>query len=263
MTTTNTTSSATNSNGSNAAVIASLNSQAQKSASSFAASNNALSGSGGSSSASGLASNLNMFLTMLTTQLQHQDPLSPTDSTQFTNQLVMYSEVEQGIQTNSNLTKQISLQNTNHQSASIGYIGQTVEVSGSDVPLQNGNAEFNYSLKSAATNAVVQIQDSSGNTVAQLTGLTTTGTHYMSWNGQNSSGTQLPDGKYTIVVKANDATGNTISATTNVYGKVTGVSSDATNGTQLDLGSAVTSTMANVTAIVDTTTLNNQIATKQ
>ena len=257
MTTTSATSAATNPNGSNASIIASLNKQAATAASTMATNNNALT-SGANSSSNGLASNLNMFLTMLTTQLQNQDPLSPTDSTQFTNQLVLYSQVEQQINTNTNLSKLISLQTSNQQASSIDYIGQTVEMSGTSMPLQNGTAAFNYTLPSAAQNAVVQISNSSGQVVAQLNGQTTAGEHYMSWNGQNSAGTQLPDGQYTISVIANDASGNSITATTNTYGKVTGVSSDSTNGTELDMG-ATTTPLSSVTAIVDLTTLNNEL----
>ena len=44
-------------------------------------------GSTGSSDISALGSNINTFLTLLTTQLQHQDPTSPMDTAQFTQQL--------------------------------------------------------------------------------------------------------------------------------------------------------------------------------
>ncbi len=253
MTTTTNTSNIT---GSNASVIAGL----QKSA---AASNAQVAGNnpltaGANSSSAGLASNLNMFLTLLTTQLSHQDPMNPTNSSQFTNQLVLYSQVEQAIDTNSNLSKLISLQSTNQQSASIGYIGQTVEMSGTTLPLQNSAAAFNYTLPTAAAHTVIQIQNSAGNTVAQLTGPTTAGTHYLSWNGKDSSGNQLADGQYTISVIASDATGTTINATSNTYGMVTGVSSDATNGTELNMGS-VASPLSSVNAIVDLTQLNTNI----
>ena len=50
-----------------------------------------------------LASDFDNFLVLLTTQLQNQDPLNPTDSTEFTNQLVQFSQVEQGINTNQKL----------------------------------------------------------------------------------------------------------------------------------------------------------------
>src|SRR5271154_1591718 len=77
-----------------------------------------------------LSGNMNTFLTLLTTQLQHQDPLSPMDSTQFTQQLVEYSQVEQQINTNTNLTNLISLQQTNSGAAAVGYLGKEVTATG-------------------------------------------------------------------------------------------------------------------------------------
>ena len=50
------------------------------------------------------------FLTMLTTQLKNQDPLSPMDTAQFTEQLVMFSSVEQALATNQKLDQLIALQ---------------------------------------------------------------------------------------------------------------------------------------------------------
>ncbi len=45
----------------------------------------------------------NQFLSMLTTELTNQDPLNPTDTTQFTNQLIGMSSLEQQITMNSKL----------------------------------------------------------------------------------------------------------------------------------------------------------------
>src|SRR5580692_4948490 len=59
------------------------------------ASNNASSSSSSSSSLS--APNEEMFLQLLVAQLQNQDPLNPTDSTQFVSQLAQFSELEQVI----------------------------------------------------------------------------------------------------------------------------------------------------------------------
>jgi flagellar basal-body rod modification protein FlgD len=44
------------------------------------------------------------FLTLLVSQLQNQDPLSPTDSNQFVSQLTSYSQLEQLIGINKNTT---------------------------------------------------------------------------------------------------------------------------------------------------------------
>ncbi len=49
-----------------------------------------------------LADNFDTFLKLLTTQLQHQDPLDPMDATQFTQQLVQCGQVEHSIEANKN-----------------------------------------------------------------------------------------------------------------------------------------------------------------
>jgi flagellar basal-body rod modification protein FlgD len=53
--------------------------------------------SGASTSLGGSAPSEQMFLQLLVAQLKNQDPLSPTDSTQFVSQLAQFSELEQVI----------------------------------------------------------------------------------------------------------------------------------------------------------------------
>src|SRR3546814_6671711 len=69
-------------------------------------------GSDSSSITSGasLAETFDTFLTLLTTQLQHQDPLNPMDTNEFTSQLVEFTGVEQAISTNQKLDALIGLQ---------------------------------------------------------------------------------------------------------------------------------------------------------
>ena len=43
------------------------------------------------------------FLTLLTAQVRHQDPLAPIDSTQFVEQLATFSSLEQQVTTNEHL----------------------------------------------------------------------------------------------------------------------------------------------------------------
>ena len=78
----------------------------------------------------GLADNFNQFLTLLTTQLQHQDPTAPLDTNQFTQQLVQFSQVEQQLKTNAKLDTLIS--QTGGASAQISpllsYVGLTATV---------------------------------------------------------------------------------------------------------------------------------------
>src|SRR6185312_8890054 len=93
-----------------------------------------------------LAGNFDTFLTLLTTQLQNQDPLNPMDSNQFTQQLVEFSQVEQQINTNDNLKTLISLGQSRGAADAVGYLGKAVTVSNGDAALANGTANWNYQL---------------------------------------------------------------------------------------------------------------------
>ncbi|OAN48181.1 flagellar hook capping protein [Paramagnetospirillum marisnigri] len=213
-----------------------------------------------------LGTNFNTFLNMLTTQLKHQDPLSPMDSTQFTNQLVQFSSVEQQINANSNLEKLISLQTATQTAQAIAYVGQTVEVAGSTLPMQGGTAPFSYTLDGNASSVEIQIKNSSGNVVFKTNGDTASGRHDLKWDGTNSSGEAQGDGLYTIAVVAKDKEGKAMAASTTVTGLVTKLTNDATNGATLELGAGdkgakITVTPDKVLSVVsDTTLASSQMA---
>ena len=61
---------------------------------------------------------LNDFLKLLTTQLKNQDPTEPADTNQMTQQIASLSQVEQQINTNSNLEKLIAMYGGNQVSSS-------------------------------------------------------------------------------------------------------------------------------------------------
>src|ERR1700691_1742992 len=76
-----------------------------------------------------LAGNFNTFLTLLTTQLQNQDPLDPLDTNQFTQQLVEFASVEQQVNMNANLQTLISLQQTSEATSALQFLGTNVTLS--------------------------------------------------------------------------------------------------------------------------------------
>src|SRR3546814_344036 len=117
------------------------------------------------SSFSKLTGDLNNFLTLLTTQLQFQDPMSPLDTHEFTNQLVLFSGVEQQIQQNQNLEQLITLQKNGVALGAVDYIGKEIEASGRTTMLQDGAAKFAYLLPEEAKAASLRIFDSSGSLV--------------------------------------------------------------------------------------------------
>src|SRR6476469_5526049 len=112
------------------------------------------SGSLNSTTGSTLAGNFQTFLTLLTTQLQNQDPLSPLDTNQFTQQLVQFASVEQQLKTNSQLGSLVSLQQTAQSTQALGFVGKTAVVDGSTATMANSSATWNLNVP---TNSTVNI----------------------------------------------------------------------------------------------------------
>jgi flagellar basal-body rod modification protein FlgD len=175
-----------------------------------------------SSAGPALAGNFNDFLKLLTTQLQHQDPTSPLDPNQFTQELVQFASVEQQINTNTSLSTLISLQQTQQAASALKFIGATVAVSGTTAQLANGQASWNYSVTQPAT-ATINISDLSGRVVYSAKQTVQPGAQAFTWNGIDSQGNTWPSGAYTISVNAVGANGQSVPVTTQVQGVVTGV----------------------------------------
>lgn len=169
-----------------------------------------------------LEEDLNRFLTLLVTQLQNQDPLDPLDSNEFTSQLVQFASVEQQIFQNANLEKLVALQETNQISSLVEFIGTTVEAEGNQLPLENGLAEFTYTMPVNANNATLTITNEAGLTVFQGDADTSSGKHVFQWDGRNQFGIPQPDGAYTVLVSGLDFSGNLLEVTHTIFGRVTG-----------------------------------------
>lgn len=184
-----------------------------------------------------LAESFDNFLKLLTTQLRYQDPLDPLSSTEFVTQLVQFTEVEQSISTNKNLEKLLALQTANQATGALGFIGRTVEAESDTGPLAGGKAEFTYSLDALAAKTTLVVFNSKGQVVFSTPGQTTTGKHQFSWDGLDRDGNQLPDGVYRLVVAARDKDDASVTSTTGVVARVTGVETTA-DGVLLSLGGA-------------------------
>jgi flagellar basal-body rod modification protein FlgD len=198
-----------------------------------------------------IADTFDAFLTLLTTQLKHQDPLSPMDSNQFVQQLVSFSQVEQSIKTNSQLADLVKTENTNQSLAALNYVGRTVEATGSTSPLAaNGKAEFSYTMPGGASEATVGILDSAGRVIYSVSADKNPGKHNFVWNGTDASGNAVPtDGVYWIGVLARKADGTTLEVPTTVVARVSGIATDP-NGYALMLG-PVSIAISDVVAVRD------------
>ncbi|HTB04382.1 MAG TPA: flagellar hook capping FlgD N-terminal domain-containing protein [Bradyrhizobium sp.] len=191
-------------------------SSSSSSAASSAAAANAL-------ASSQIAGNFQSFLTLLTTQLQNQNPLDPLDTNQFTQQLVEFAGVQQQINTNDSLATLVSLQQTAQSTQALGFVGKTAVVNGSTAALTNSSATWELSVPTNST-LNVTITNSTGQTVYSGTYPVQAGNNQpFTWNGLGTDGTQNPDGSYKLTATAADASGNNVAITTQIQGVVSSV----------------------------------------
>ncbi len=172
----------------------------------------------------GLAEDFSQFLSLLTTQLQNQDPLNPMDSTEFTNQLVAFTGVEQQINTNQKLDSLVSLQLGNALSSTLSYVGMDVSYVSSEFNFDGAHpASLTYALDSQAVEGKIRIYDESGKLAYETDSQNAPGKHEFVWDGKNTQGQTVPEGTYTVKIDALDADDAPVKYSTVVSGRVKGV----------------------------------------
>lgn len=171
-----------------------------------------------------LSDNYDTFLVLLTAQLQNQDPLAPMDSTQFTQQLVQFSQVEQQIRTNEQLEGLVSQYQAASAGAALSYLGKDAIIESNQTYLASGQANWAYRLPSAATSLTIDVKDANGRTIYTTnTAARGAGEHLFTWHGETTSGASAPDGVYTIDVKPTGPDGNALTPTVTVRETIMGV----------------------------------------
>jgi len=177
----------------------------------------------GSTADQTIAGNFQTFLTLLTTQLQNQNPLDPLDTNQFTQQLVQFAGVEQQLKTNDSLATLVSLQQTMQATQALQFVGKTAIVDGNVTAMSSSKATWELNVPSTST-VNINITNSTGQTVFTGQYSANAGDNQpFSWDGKGNDGTQYPDGLYKLTATAQDSTGNTAASSTQVGGTVTAV----------------------------------------
>ncbi|HEX3810706.1 MAG TPA: flagellar hook assembly protein FlgD [Rhizomicrobium sp.] len=170
-----------------------------------------------------LAGNFDTFLQLLTTQLQNQDPTSPMDANQFTQELVEFSGVEQQINTNTSLQSLISLGQANSALNTVGFLGKDVTVLNGNAALQNGSADWTYNLGADSASTLLTVTNAAGQTVYSAPAETSSGDHDFSWDGTDNNGNTVADGTYTLNVAAKASDGSAVVSTVKSQGTVNAV----------------------------------------
>jgi len=187
-----------------------------------------------SSAASGANATLTEsdFLTLLTTQLENQDPLNPQSPSDLAAELAQFSTAS-GVQSLNTAF------GTGSGVQAAGLVGQNVAVSGNKLILgSNGSAQGAFNLSATAKDVGLTITNSAGSVVATVDlGAMAAGNQSFTWNGQGPNGAALPAGNYSYAITATaPAGGGTVTATPYAVVPVTSVVLGGQSGPMLDLG---------------------------
>ena len=174
----------------------------------------------------GIGADFNMFLKLLTTQMQNQDPLNPMDTSQYTQQLVQYSQVEQTVQQTGTLKEILTRLTSQDMAQASSYIGKEASFNSTSANLGAKPAEWNWTAGSGASSLSATVTDASGHIVATRQVDPATKGRF-SWDGIKDDGSKAAAGSYSLAVKATDASGGDVATTINSLGVVDGVSAAA------------------------------------
>jgi flagellar basal-body rod modification protein FlgD len=187
-----------------------------------------------------LADNFETFLTLLTAQLKNQDPLSPMDSNEFTNQLVQFSGVEQQLKTNDLLESLTENSKLSSASTAVAFLGKEATATTNLAGLVGGQtASWTVELPQNAQTSTIKISDENGRVVRTETGPTARGASVFTWDGKDAAGRPSPSGTYSIEFTAADAEGRPISGSVYQRGIITGVDMSGNSPTVVLAGASI------------------------
>jgi len=169
----------------------------------------------------GIADNFQTFLTLLTTQLQHQNPMDPLDTNQFTQQLVQFAGIEQQLKSNEQLKSLVEIEKGAQATQALVYVGNTVAIDGSKAQFDK-SATWNFNSEQDTT-AKITITNSAGQTAYSGNFNLKKGGSSFVWDGKGNDGVQWPPGTYTMTATGTDSKGNNVAISTEVQGIVDSV----------------------------------------
>ena len=166
------------------------------------------------------------FLTLMTAQLQNQDPFNPVDNTQMIAQEAQISASAGISQLNDTMTALATKLGGTSASDALSYVGKTVLTAGNTAYARSsGGITGQVSLASDATDVQVTIADgTTGSVLKTLSlGAQKAGNATYDWDGTTDAGATAGNGPFTVTVAATN-NGASVASTSLVWAPVESVS---------------------------------------
>lgn len=159
----------------------------------------------------------NEFLTLLVTQLKHQDPMDPSNPEEFAVNLAQFTQVEQLTQINQKLASSSSGSEMGYLT---GYLGKKVTLDSDIAHVVGHDAGYlELDLPSDAASVSVQLVSADGGVVEQHTvGGLSAGKHSIRMSGLDTEA-----GDYQVKVNAVSSAGMDLKVSALIAGVVTGI----------------------------------------
>jgi flagellar basal-body rod modification protein FlgD len=146
-----------------------------------------------------ISSDLQTFLLMLTTQMQHQDPMNPIESSDFAVQLATFSGVEQQVKSNQLLEALATQMSVMGMAQFVSWVGMEARAA---APAWFDGAPLSLSPNpvSGADKAILVVTNAAGKEVERRE--IAVSTDPLEWAGQTSSGQTHPTGQYSFFLES-------------------------------------------------------------
>lgn len=165
-----------------------------------------------------------MYLSLFLTQLKNQDPTEPFDTSKMAEQLSQLNTSQQLITTNKSLQELISVNKNSQASSLAGFINKNVEYLGDTFYMKpNDTQKFSYFVDDDYKSVNLEIRDEKGVLIRKIAGDKTQGSHDMTWDGKDATGTVVKEGTYKVTAVSEGTDGKFGGLSTFLTGTVTGI----------------------------------------
>lgn len=192
-----------------------------------------------------------VFLELMVTQMQNQNPLDPQENSEFVAQLAQFSSVEGLDKLNNSMSGLVGSFQSSQALQASSMVGRQVKVDTDTAYLAaDGLISGTIELPQSASDLRVSIYDGSGQLVAEeLMGPQNAGDISFAWDGTNSGGDQAAAGTYRFEVMANMG-GDPVRVGTALSANVDSVTVGANGAINLNVAGVGSVSIANVKEIL-------------
>ena len=192
-----------------------------------------------------------VFLELMITQMQNQDPLSPQDNSEFVAQLAQFSSVEGLDKLNNTMDDFVGSFQSSQALQASSLVGRFVKVDAETAYLGTGGlVAGTIELPYSTSDLTMKIYDEAGQLVAEeMMGESAAGDITFLWEGKDAVGDQLPAGNYRFEVLAN-IDGESVQVNTALSANVDSVTVGANGAISLNVAGVGSVSMSSVKEIL-------------